>query len=74
MNKVKHDNFERISNSRKEKLLLLFKQLENLDNYSFYEFSEDEINNLFREISEAEARAKKKLIQSAKEHNKKGEM
>lgn len=67
MNKVKHDNFLRISDSRKEKLITLFKQLENLDNTSFYEFDKEEVERLFKEIEAACVRSKKHLLSSIKD-------
>lgn len=71
MNKLKHDNFVRISSNRKEKILSTLDQLGNLDNFSYYEFEEEEINKIFKELENKAIETKKKLVRSIKNKNKK---
>ena len=63
---IKQDNFKRISTSRKEKIINLFRQLGNLQNGSFYEFTDEEIYELFDEIEVACAEAKNLLLKKNK--------
>lgn len=46
----KRDNFVRISEGRKSKILSSIKQLGNLSNRSFYQYTDEEINAIFDEI------------------------
>lgn len=67
----KKDNFKRIAENRVNKILVLYKQLENLSNTSFYEYTNDQIEKIF-EILESELKAtKEKLIKENKEKSKK---
>ena len=49
----KKENFKRISENRKNKIIELISKLHNLTNKAFYEYSEEDINNLFDPINEA---------------------
>ena len=60
----KQENFKRISNNRKNKILTLFSQLKNLKNSSFYQYSNDDINKLFEEIEKELVETKKVLLES----------
>ena len=67
----KKENFKRIAENRLNKILVLYKQLENLSNTSFYEYTNDQIEKIF-EILESELKAtKEKLIKENKEKSKK---
>lgn len=67
----KKENFKRIAENRVNKILVLYKQLENLSNTSFYEYTNDQIEKIF-EILESELKAtKEKLIKENKEKSKK---
>ena len=57
----KKDNFKRISTNRTDKILNLLKQLTNLTNTSFYEYTEDEIKEMF-ELIEKETEISKKIL------------
>lgn len=46
----KHDNFKRISEKRLQKIHFLINQLCNLSNTSFYEYSDNDIDNAFDSI------------------------
>ena len=74
MNELKHENFKRIAENRKNKIVSTIEQLNNLSNFSFYEFAEEEIKAVFEEIEQKTADVKKRLINSCKKQNKKGEM
>ena len=74
MNELKHENFKRIAENRKNKIISTIEQLNNLRNSSFYEFSEEEIKAMFEEIEQKTVDIKKRLINSCKKQNKKGEM
>lgn len=74
MNELKHENFKRIAENRKNKIVSTIEQLNNLSNFSFYEFTEEEIKAMFEEIEQKTADVKKRLINSCKKQNKKGEM
>lgn len=74
MNELKHENFKRIAQNRKNKIISTIEQLKNLSNFSYYEFTEAEIKEMFDEISSKSEEIKKRLLSSCKKKNKKGEM
>lgn len=74
MNKLKHENFIRIAENRKNKIVSTIEQLNNLSNFSYYEFTEEEIKKMFDEIEQKAEEIKKRLISSCKKQNKKEEM
>ena len=47
MNTIKQDNFKRISDNRVNKIVDLISKLHNLSNTSFYEYSDEQIENIF---------------------------
>lgn len=49
----KKENFKRISESRKYKIIDMISKLHNLTNTAFYDYSEEDINNLFEPIRKA---------------------
>ena len=74
MNELKHNNFVRIAQNRKNKIISTIEQLNNLTNYSFYEYSEEEIKEMFVELKKKMEEVEKRLTSSCKKQNKKGEM
>ena len=67
MNKEsKKERFDRISNARKDKILDTVRLLENCSNKSNYEYSEEEINNIFDELTNALENAKAKFSTDSK--------
>ena len=74
MNELKHENFKRIAQNRKNKIISTIEQLNNLSNFSYYEFTEEEIKEMFDEINSKTEEIKKRLLSSCKKQNKKGEM
>lgn len=74
MNELKHENFKRIAQNRKNKIISTIEQLGNLSNFSFYEFTEEEIKEMFEEINGKSDEIKKRLLFSCKKQNRRGEM
>lgn len=50
MNNVKQENFKRIANNRVHKIVDLISKLHNLSNTSFYEYTDEQINEIFNII------------------------
>lgn len=68
MNKeTKKERFERIAEARKEKILDTVRLLENCSNKSNYDYSQDEINEIFDELSTAIENAKAKFTSDTKQ-------
>lgn len=67
----KKENFKRIAENRVNKILSLYKQLENLSNTSFYEYTNDQIEKIFETLEEELRSTKEKLIKENKEKGKK---
>lgn len=67
----KKENFKRIAENRVNKILTLYKQLENLSNTSFYEYTNDQIEKIFEILEEELKSTKEKLIKENKEKGKK---
>ena len=72
----KKENFKRISENRVSKILNLLSQLTNLSNSSFYEYTDEEIEKIFKAIEEATKRSKEHLLKSndKKRRNKRFEL
>lgn len=58
----KKQNFKRISENRVSKIIILLNQLTNLTNTSFYEYSDEDIEKIFKEIEQATNNSKKILL------------
>lgn len=50
MNNIKQENFKRIANNRVNKIVDLISKLHNLSNTSFYEYTDDQIKEIFNLI------------------------
>ena len=48
--KSKQENFKRISENRTNKIVDLISKLHNLSNTSFYEYTDEQIDNMFNVI------------------------
>lgn len=70
----KKSNFKRISENRVSKIIALIKQLTNLTNTSFYEYSDSQIETMFKEIEEELKKSKKILLKNNEKKNKKVEL
>ena len=67
---VKKENFKRISESRIKKINDLISKLHNLINPSFYEYSDQDIDNMFDEIQKELDRQKEIFINERNKKNK----
>ncbi len=63
---IKRDNFVRISESRVSKIIVLFEQLTNLNNSSFYEYSDEDIEKIFSTLEKEMKKSKDILLKSNK--------
>ncbi|MFW6002675.1 MAG: hypothetical protein ACOCQD_04980 [archaeon] len=58
----RHDNFKRVAEKRTDKIISLIRLLGNLNNKSFYTYSEQEINDIFNAIQDELDKQKGKLL------------
>ena len=50
---TKKENFKRLAEARTEKVLAMIDLIGNLSNKSFYEYTDDEVEKIFKAISKA---------------------
>ncbi len=67
----KKANFKRISENRVSKIINLLSQLTNLSNSSYYEYSDEDIEKIFKAINDEAKRSKEKLLKGNKKNGKK---
>lgn len=65
----KKENFKRISENRVSKILVLLSQLTNLNNSSYYEYTDEDIEKIFSVIEEETKKSKAMLLKG--KNNKK---
>ena len=70
MNNTKQENFKRIATNRVNKIIDLISKLQNLSNSSFYEYTDEQINQIFSAI-QAELDKQKKEFQKDTKKGKK---
>lgn len=63
---IKRENFVRISESRVSKIIILFEQLTNLNNSSFYEYSDEDVEKIFSTLENEMKKSKEILLKSNK--------
>ena len=63
---IKRENFVRISESRVSKIIILFEQLTNLNNSSFYEYSDQDVEKIFSTLENEMKKSKEILLKSNK--------
>lgn len=63
---IKRENFVRISESRVSKIIILFGQLTNLNNSSFYEYSDEDVEKIFSTLENEMKKSKNILLKSNK--------
>ena len=68
---VKSDNFKRISENRIKKINELISKLHNLNNQSFYEYTDDQIDSMFEEIQKELDKQKKFFVKEKNKERKK---
>ncbi len=71
---IKRENFIRISESRVSKIIILFEQLTNLNNSSFYEYSEEDVEKIFFTIEKEMKKSKEILLKSKKKKSTRFEL
>ena len=70
MNAIKQENFKRIDDNRVNKIVDLISKLHNLSNTSFYEYTEEQIGEMFN-IIEKELEKQKQLFANDKKKERK---
>ena len=70
MNAIKQENFKRIADNRVNKIVDLISKLHNLSNTSFYEYTEEQIGEMFN-IIEKELEKQKQLFANDKKKERK---
>ena len=70
MNNVKQENFKRIADNRVNKIVDLISKLHNLSNTSFYEYTDEQINEMFNLIQN-ELDIQKQLVDNDKKKEQK---
>ena len=68
---IKKENFKRISENRVSKILTMLNQLTNLGNSSYYEYTDEDINKIFKSIEEETKKAKETLLKKNRVKNPK---
>lgn len=70
---AKQENFKRIAENRVNKIIDMISKLENLNNTSFYEYSDDQMENIFKAIQN-ELDKQKELFNKSKKRKKRFEL
>ena len=74
MNNIKQENFRRIATNRVNKIIDLISKLQNLTNASFYEYTDEQINQIFSAIQAELDKQKKEFKKDAKKGRKRFEL
>lgn len=70
---AKQENFKRIAENRVNKIIDMISKLENLNNTSFYEYSDEQMENIFKTIQK-ELDKQKELFNKIKKSKKRFEL
>lgn len=70
---AKQENFKRIAENRVNKIIDMISKLENLNNTSFYEYSDEQMENIFKAIQK-ELNKQKELFNKSKKSKKRFEL
>ncbi len=70
---AKQENFKRIAESRVNKIIEMISKLENLNNTSFYEYSDEQMDNIFNAIQK-ELDKQKEIFKKNKNNKKRFEL
>ena len=65
----RHENFKRVAEKRTNKIITLISLLGNLNNKSFYTYSEEEINEMFNAIEDELEKQKYRLLKKETKGN-----
>ena len=71
---TKQENFKRIADNRTSKIVDLISKLHNLTNSSFYEYTDNQIDDMFKTIQKELDKQKKIFISERKKEKKKVEL
>lgn len=74
MNNVKQENFKRIADNRVNKIVDLISKLHNLSNTSFYEYTDEQINEMFNLIQNELDKQKQLFDNDRKKEQKRVEL
>lgn len=64
LNETRHARFKRLAEARTEKVLNMIDLIGNLSNKSFYDYSKDEIDLIFKTLEESLKENKQKFTKS----------
>lgn len=70
----KKQNFIRISDNRTKKIIITLQQLSNLTNTSYYEYTQEQIDQIFDQIERETEKTKKALINNLNKKDKEFEI
>lgn len=70
---AKQENFKRIAENRVNKIIDMLSKLENLNNTSFYEYSDEQMESIFKAIQK-ELDKQKELFNKSKKSKKRFEL
>lgn len=71
---VKQENFKRIADNRTSKIIDLISKLHNLTNASFYEYTDEQIDNMFKAIQKELDKQKNIFMSERKKEKKRVEL
>ncbi len=74
MNNTKRENFKRIATNRVNKIIDLISKLQNLSNSSFYEYTDEQINQIFDAIQKELNKQKQEFENDSKRGKKRFEL
>ncbi len=74
MDNTKRENFKRIATNRTNKIIDLISKLHNLSNSSFYEYTDDQIEQIFNAIQKELDKQKKEFQQDYKKGKRRFEL
>ena len=74
MNNTKQENFKRIATNRVNKIIDLISKLQNLSNSSFYEYTDEQINQIFSTIQKELDKQKQEFKKDSKKGKKRFEL
>lgn len=74
MSNIKQENFKRIATNRVNKIIDLISKLQNLTNSSFYEYTDEQVNQMFKAIQTELDKQKKEFMRDSKKGKKRFEL
>ena len=74
MTNIKQENFKRIADNRTHKIVELISKLHNLSNSSFYEYTDEQIDEMFNSIQKELDKQRTLFLQERNKAKKKVEL